>query len=57
MSHLVANEMGFKLNGVRIDLAGTLNPAKVFGQSDEDRAGYKEITVRTLPIPMPMPKR
>lgn len=49
MSHLVANEMGFKLNGVRIDLAGTLNPAKLFGQSDEDRAGYKEITVKLTP--------
>ena len=49
MGHLIAKEMGFTLNGLKIDLAGSLNPARLFGQSYEDRAGYKEIQVTLKP--------
>ncbi|MBZ0243091.1 MAG: OsmC family protein [Bacteroidales bacterium] len=49
MGHLIAGEMGFELRGLEIDIAGDLNPAKLFGKSDEDRAGYKNIVVMMKP--------
>lgn len=49
MGHIVAREMGFQLNGLRIELDGDLNPAKVFGQPTGDRAGYKIIRVNLIP--------
>ena len=44
VGHLVANEMGFQIDKLEIDVYGPLNPARLFGESYEDRAGYKEIT-------------
>ncbi len=49
MAHVCAKELGFELKGVEIDLVGTLNPARLFGQSFEERAGYKEIIVTMIP--------
>lgn len=49
MGHIVASELGFKLNNIRIELEGDLNPAKVFGKQTNDRAGYKEIRVNIFP--------
>ncbi|QRX62602.1 OsmC family protein [Dysgonomonadaceae bacterium zrk40] len=49
MCHVVAQEMNFKLRGVEIQLAGKLNPDKLFGKETADRAGYKEITVEINP--------
>ncbi len=49
MGHLIANEMGFTLNGLQIDISGNLNPARLFGQSNEERAGYKSILVKIKP--------
>ena len=49
MGHIVARELNFKLKGLRIELDGDLNPAKVFGQPGNDRAGYKEIRVNIIP--------
>ncbi len=49
MGHLVAKEMGFELRSLKIDISGTLNPAKLFGQSFDDRAGYKSISVKLTP--------
>lgn len=49
MGHIVAAELGFKLNNIRIELEGDLNPAKVFGNPTIDRAGYKEIRVNIFP--------
>lgn len=49
MAHICAKELGFELRSIKIDLSGTLNPARLFGQSFEERAGYKEITVTMLP--------
>ncbi|NLA15120.1 MAG: OsmC family protein [Bacteroidales bacterium] len=45
MAHLIAKEMDFELRGVKIDVSGILNPARLFGQSFEERAGFKEISV------------
>ncbi|MDD3556042.1 MAG: OsmC family protein [Proteiniphilum sp.] len=49
MCHVVAQEMDIKLRGVEIQLAGKLNPDKLFGKETSDRAGYKEITVEINP--------
>lgn len=45
VGHLVAKEMGFNIENLNIGLEGTLDPAKFSGQSEEGRAGYKEINV------------
>ncbi len=49
MGHLIAQEMGFELRNLEIDIKGELNPAKLFGKSDEQRAGYKYISVILKP--------
>ena len=49
MGHIIANELDFKLNSLKIELDGDLNPSKVFGQPTSDRAGYKEIRVNIIP--------
>ncbi len=49
MAHVVAKEMDFELRGVKITMAGSLNPARLFGQSYEERAGYKSIEVNVEP--------
>lgn len=45
MAHVVAQEMNFELRGVKIKMVGNLNPDKLFGKSDAERAGYKAIDV------------
>jgi|SRR6056297_78152 len=49
MGNLIAGEMGFELEDLKIDISGNLNPARLFGKSDEDRAGYKNIVVKMIP--------
>ena len=49
MAHVCANEFGFELRGVKIDLVGDLNPDRLFGKSREERAGYKSITATIKP--------
>ncbi len=49
MGNLIASEMGFELKDLKIDISGNLNPAKLFGKSDKDRAGYKSIVVKMIP--------
>lgn len=49
MGHLIASEMGIRLNGLKIEISGNLNPAKLFGTSSEERAGYKGILVKMMP--------
>lgn len=49
VSHIVAKEMGFKLNGLEIDLEGDLDPAKFAGMKTTERAGYKQIRVALKP--------
>lgn len=49
VGHLIAKEMGFTLENLKISISGTLNPAKLFGQSDDERAGYKSIEVKFTP--------
>lgn len=49
MGHLIADEMNFALRGIEIEISGTLNPARLFGKSEADRAGYKHMTVTLKP--------
>lgn len=45
VAHLTARELGIKLDSLAIEVNGNLNPARLFGQSDDDRAGFKQIDV------------
>ena len=45
VAHLVAQELDFPLENLTIDIDGYLNPNRLFGKSQEDRAGYKSIAV------------
>lgn len=49
MGHVIAQEMNFELKGLKIDIVGDLNPARLFGQSMEERAGFKGIEVTMKP--------
>src|SRR5690554_2107362 len=49
MCHLISKEMNFTLRGVKIDLAGVLDPDKHFGVATTERAGYKRIDVKITP--------
>ncbi len=49
MGHLIAKEMGIELRNLNIEMEGNLNPARLFGKSDEERAGYKNILIRMIP--------
>ncbi|MDZ7777715.1 MAG: OsmC family protein [Bacteroidales bacterium] len=46
VGHMVAKEMGFTLNGMDMEMKGSLNPARFMGQSNEERAGFREIEVQ-----------
>lgn len=49
VGHLVAQEMGFSLKGMEINMEGDLDPSKFMGKETEERAGYKEIRVSLKP--------
>jgi uncharacterized OsmC-like protein len=49
MCHLVAKELNFTLKGVKINLAGVLDPDKHLGMATSERAGYKRIDVEIIP--------
>ena len=46
VAHIVAEELDFKLENLKVDIDGYLNPNRLFGKSLEDRAGYKNSDVR-----------
>ena len=49
VAHLTAQELGIKLSGLKIQIEGNINPARLFGESYEDRAGFKQINVQFKP--------
>lgn len=49
MGHLIAGELGFKLDKLEIELSGNLNPDRLFGTSFEERAGFKKIDIQLKP--------
>ncbi len=50
VAHLTAKELGIKIEKLSIKVDGNLNPARLFGQSYEERAGFKNINVDFTPI-------
>lgn len=46
---LVARELGFKLNGLQMEIDGDLNPARFIGKSFDERAGFLGINVKLHP--------
>lgn len=49
VGHVVAQEMGFTLRGIKFELKGGLDPAKFMGQDIVSRAGYQSIEVKIKP--------
>lgn len=49
VGHMIAGELGFFLRGIKLELEGDLDPGKLFGKSNENRAGYSQISVRITP--------
>ncbi len=45
VAHIVAKEQNIKLKDLEIDIDGNLDPARLFGTSFTERAGYKNINV------------
>ncbi|NOZ92186.1 OsmC family peroxiredoxin [bacterium 3DAC] len=46
VGRVVAMEMGITINSFKVDVVGVLNPEKFMGKPTEDRAGFKEITLK-----------
>jgi uncharacterized OsmC-like protein len=49
VAHLTAKELGINLAGLKIEVEGNINPARLLGQSEEERAGFKQINVSFSP--------
>ncbi len=49
VGHLVAKELGFKIDKLNIEVSGEINPDKLLGVSDEERAGFKSIQLKLIP--------
>lgn len=45
VGHQVAEEQDLTIRTIEIDLAGTIDPRKFLGESDEPRPGYQEVDV------------
>ena len=43
--HEVARQRGMKLNGMKIDIKGSMNPCNFMGCSFDERAGFQHINV------------
>jgi uncharacterized OsmC-like protein len=50
VAHLTAKELGIKIEKLNISINGDLNPARLFGKSEEERAGFKQIEVNFSPV-------
>ncbi|MFZ2905887.1 MAG: OsmC family protein [Cyclobacteriaceae bacterium] len=46
VAHLTAKKFNIDLKDLKIAIDGDINPARLFGESYNDRAGYKNINVR-----------
>lgn len=49
IGHVVAKELGFTINNLKIEVSGELNPNRFLGTSNEERAGFKSITLSLIP--------
>jgi uncharacterized OsmC-like protein len=46
VAHLTAKELNIDLKNLQISIEGDLNPARLFGTSFQERAGYQNINVK-----------
>lgn len=46
VAHITAKELDIDLQDLQISIEGDLNPARLFGTSFEERAGYQNIAVK-----------
>ena len=56
VAHITAKELNIDLKDLHIAIEGDLNPARLFGTSFEERAGYQNLAVKlttTSPIDEP----
>ena len=49
VGHLVAKELDFKINKLKIEVEGSINPDRLFGTSSKERAGFKNINLNLIP--------
>lgn len=45
----IAKQKGMKLNGIKIEIEGIMNPCTFLGCSFEERAGFQKIDVKVVP--------
>jgi uncharacterized OsmC-like protein len=50
VAHLTARELGIELEKLKIEIKGNINPARLFGKSFEERAGFKNIELQFSPV-------
>lgn len=50
VAHLAAKELGIHVEKLGIEVSGNLNPERLLGQADAERAGFKQIDVKFSPI-------
>lgn len=49
VGHLVAKELGFIIKKLHIEVTGDINPDRLFGLSNAERAGFKGIDLKLIP--------
>lgn len=50
VAHITARELGINIEKLEIAIQGDINPARLFGESEEERAGFKQIDVQFSPV-------
>lgn len=50
VAHLTARELGIHVEKLRIEIQGNINPSRLLGESEADRAGFKYIEVIFSPV-------
>jgi uncharacterized OsmC-like protein len=48
VAHITAKERGIRLDDLKINISGNLNPARFMGVSEKERAGFKNISVEII---------
>jgi uncharacterized OsmC-like protein len=49
VGHIVAKELGFTIDKLKIEVTGNLNPDSLLGVSSAERAGFKKIDLKLIP--------
>jgi len=57
VAHLVARELGIKLDKLTVKVDGNLNPERFLGKSDNERAGFKQINLILQPETQATPEQ